>query len=71
MKKERYLEILVEESQSPNGVQLLDGVDEPIAVEWLARAVWGLNPDAGPRIVAMDNNNALGMKVFVAESDRL
>ena len=70
-KKERYLEILVEQSQRPKGVQLFDGIDEPIATERLVRLVGGLDPDAGLWIIGMSHSDTLGVEVLVTKSDSL
>ena len=62
---------MIKQPEGSDGVQLLDGVDETVTPERDAGTVGGLDPEAGPRVVSLDDNDGVWVEVLVPVRDRL
>ena len=65
------LVIRVEQSESTSRIKLLNGIDEPIPLERLGGGVRGLDPEAGPRVVGLNDDHMVRMQLLVPDGQRL
>ena len=70
-KKQSCLEIGIEQSEGPQWIEILDGLDEVVPSERGGCLIRGLDAKAGPRVKGLNEDDTVGMQPLVPDSDGL